>query len=78
MSTMTAQILVGTSHQNHGGIDFEKLAMDYFKKSIPDLTMPYWIPIGHIRQKEQKFDLGSSEHKVIIECKSHTWIGLFD
>ena len=23
--------------------------------------------------KEHKFDLGSSEQKVIIECKSHTW-----
>jgi len=55
------------------GIDFEILTMGYFKKSIPDLTMPYWIPIGHIRQKEHKFDLGSSEQKVIIECKSHTW-----
>lgn len=55
------------------GIDFEELTLKYFKKSIPDIQKPFWIPIGHIEQKQHKFDLGSAKHKVIIECKSHTW-----
>jgi len=55
------------------GNDFEELTLDYFKQSIPDITRPFWLPIGHIEQKEHKFDLGSTEQKVIIECKFHTW-----
>ena len=55
------------------GIDFEELTLNYLKQSIPDIKRPFWLPIGHIEQKEHKFDLGSAKQKVIIECKSHTW-----
>ena len=55
------------------GIDFEDLAYEFFKDQFPSLKKPFWLPIGHIKKKGHKFDLGCSEQKVIIECKSHTW-----
>ena len=55
------------------GIDFEALAYDYFKQEFPSLEKPFQITIGHNDKKEHKFDMGCSEQKVIIECKSHTW-----
>jgi hypothetical protein len=55
------------------GMVFEELTLKYFKQSIPDIARPFWLPIGHIEQKEHKFDLGSAKQKIIIECKSHTW-----
>lgn len=55
------------------GIYFEELTLNFFRKEIPSLEKPFWLPIGYIEQKDHKFDLGSSERKVIIECKSHTW-----
>jgi len=63
----------GATSNTSVGIDFETLTLNYFKQSIPDITRPFWLPIGHIEQKEHKFDLGSVEQKIIIECKSHTW-----
>jgi len=55
------------------GIHFEGLVYEFFKYHFSSLKRPFWIPIGHIEKKEHKFDLGCSEQKVIIECKSHTW-----
>lgn len=55
------------------GIDFEAMSYEFFKSQFPSLKRPFWLPIGHIEKKEHKFDLGCSEQKVIIECKSHTW-----
>ena len=55
------------------GRDFESMALAYFRESMPSLQQPFWLPIGYIEQKRHKFDLGSAEEKVIIECKSHTW-----
>ena len=55
------------------GIDFEEFALNHFKRLFPGLMRPFWLPIGHIEQKEHKFDLGCAKDKVIIECKSHTW-----
>ncbi len=55
------------------GSDFECLTLKHFIESLPTLQRPFWLPIGHIVQKEHKFDLGCVKEKVIIECKSHTW-----
>ena len=62
-----------SSSNTHVGIDFENLAYNYFRKQFPSLERPFLIAIGHIEKKEHKFDMGCSEQKVIIECKSHTW-----
>jgi hypothetical protein len=55
------------------GNAFEDLTLCHFRHTIPSLSRPFWLPIGHIEQKKHKFDMGSHEPKVIIECKSHTW-----
>lgn len=55
------------------GNDFEDLAWFYFSKEIPLLKRPFIINIGHTIKKPHKFDFGSLESKVIVECKAHTW-----
>jgi len=55
------------------GVDFENLTYEYFKKLFPALKKSFSVSIGHINKKKHRFDMGCSEKKVIIECKSHTW-----
>lgn len=55
------------------GIAFEELTERHFRRQFPGLVKPFYLPIGHIEQKNHKFDMGSRDEKVIIECKSHTW-----
>ena len=55
------------------GIDFENLVFELLKPEFPGLKRPFRLPVGHSRKKDHKFDMGCSEQKVIIECKSHTW-----
>jgi len=40
------------------------------------LTQNISIPIGLKKKNEHKFDLGSLEKKIIVECKSHTWTAI--
>lgn len=69
-----------TNHQRRNalsntavGADFEELVHSLLTASYPSLIQPFWLPIGHLNQKQHKFDLGCREQKVIVECKSHTW-----
>lgn len=55
------------------GIEFESFAYKYFRGEHPNLTRPFYLAIGHLHQKQHKFDLGCKETKVIVECKSHIW-----
>ncbi|MFI2811837.1 hypothetical protein [Microbulbifer sp. JSM ZJ756] len=55
------------------GADFEELVHSLLTASFPALARPFWLPIGHLNQKQHKFDLGCAGQKVIVECKSHTW-----
>lgn len=55
------------------GEAFEVLTEKYFSTQIRGLERPFVIPVGVYRPKAHRFDLGSKEGKVLIECKSHTW-----
>ncbi|GAA5526183.1 hypothetical protein Maes01_02778 [Microbulbifer aestuariivivens] len=55
------------------GADFEELVHTLLSDDISSLTRPFWLPIGHLHQKQHKFDLGCKDKKIIVECKSHTW-----
>ncbi len=55
------------------GIDFENLIFELFSAKFPSLKKPFPLPVGHGKKKDHKFDMGCSEQRVIIECKSHTW-----
>ncbi len=55
--------------------EFENLTLEFFTKNENlQLIMPFPISVGFgTSQKIHKFDLGSENPQIIIECKSHTW-----
>ena len=55
------------------GNDFESLVAELLSSEFPNLTKNFTVDIGIKTKKPHKFDLGSYEPKVIIECKAHTW-----
>lgn len=64
----------GAVSNAHAGNDFEGSAQIFFAKMGLILTRNFTVPIGASDQKKTKrFDLGSSEPPILVECKSHTW-----
>jgi len=64
----------GSSSNTQVGNDFESLASRYFSQQGIHLNKNYKIRIGiGDTKKEHAFDLGSSDPKMIVECKSHKW-----
>lgn len=63
----------GSISNAHVGAAFEKMALEYFATEGISLERDYKIPIGLNEKKQHGFDLGSSNPKIIIECKSHKW-----
>jgi hypothetical protein len=64
---------IGSISNAHAGRDFERAAQKFFTRSGIHLTSDFAVPVGFHRKKERKFDLGSSEPAILIECKSHNW-----
>ena len=65
---------VGSVSNTHAGNDFEATAQSFFAKQGISLVKNFSAPVG-IRnlKKQHRFDLGSDDPPVIVECKSHTW-----
>ena len=55
------------------GSDFETVAQEWFLNEGVRLQRNYRVEVGFSNKKERKFDLGSSESPVLVECKSHKW-----
>ena len=55
------------------GNHFETEAQKWFLSEGVQLQRDYRVEIGHDEKKERKFDLGSSNPPILVECKSHTW-----
>ncbi len=55
------------------GSDFETTAHEWFIKEGVRLERNFRAQIGLAKKKERKFDLGSTEPAVLVECKSHKW-----
>ena len=55
------------------GSDFETAAQEWFLNEGVRLQRNYGVEVGLSKMKERKFDLGSSEPPVLVECKSHKW-----
>ena len=66
---------LGSISNAHVGNEFELRAQDYFSAIGLDLSRDFSIEIGAPGRikKRHRFDLGSQEHFVIVECKTHTW-----
>ncbi|MFC4235431.1 hypothetical protein ACFOY8_09340 [Thalassospira xianhensis] len=62
---------LGAISNAHAGKEFELAAQDYFLKH--GRNFPLEISVTNRAGKKHNFDLGSHEHSIIVECKSHTW-----
>lgn len=63
----------GAISNAHVGRDFEQKAKLFFSSQEIDLSSGFIVPIGINGHKNHKFDLGNEKHKIIVECKDHTW-----
>lgn len=64
---------VGAISNAHVGAQFESIALEYFHQQGVLLKKNYPLDIGLKHTKSHSFDLGSSDPKIIVECKSHRW-----
>jgi len=64
---------VGSVSNSHVGADFECVAREYFAREGIALSASFPVELGLTRKKTHCFDLGTSDPKVIVECKSHRW-----
>lgn len=58
----------------HVGKEFERAVKNFFatKKKL-SLQENFPVDIGINGKKRHKFDLGNSDKKILVECKSHKW-----
>jgi hypothetical protein len=64
---------VGSVSNARVGADFERVAREFFAQQQILLTPNFPVDIGLSKKKKHSFDLGASNPKIILECKSHRW-----
>ena len=64
---------VGASSNTEAGREFEDAAHLFFEASGIKLTRDFVAPVGYRVKKNKRFDLGSEDPPVLVECKSYTW-----
>lgn len=64
----------GSVSNAHVGRDFEDIALKILKKEGISASKDYPIQVGvSDKLKNHRFDLGSDDPPVLVECKSHRW-----
>src|SRR5258708_39592121 len=64
---------IGAISNAHVGREFEKAAKVFFAQTGVSLQLGFGILIGSELTRSHKFDLGSEEPPILVECKSYTW-----
>lgn len=65
---------VGAISNAHVGNDFEELVREHFSNAGLTLVRGFKVPVGvGETKKPRKFDWGSDQPPILIECKSHAW-----
>jgi len=64
---------VGSISNAHAGREFEDEARLFFAKTGISLQDGFSAPVGFKVKKSHKFDLGSENPPILVECKSYTW-----
>lgn len=74
---MTNHQRKGSISNAHAGKEFEKLTKLFLEKQCNITLSPkFSVPIGisgSNTTKNHDFDLGCSNNKILVECKSHNW-----
>lgn len=72
---MTNHQRIGAISNAHAGREFEADALAYFAQEEGlSLTPSFSVPLGiNGLRKPHKFDFGSNEPALLVECKSHNW-----
>ena len=64
---------VGSISNTHVGREFEEAARLFFAETGISLQAGFTAPVGVRVKKRHKFDLGSDNPPILVECKSYTW-----
>lgn len=64
---------VGAKSNAHVGREFEEAARLFFVETGVLLQSGFSVDIGYKIKKPHKFDLGSNDPPILVECKSYTW-----
>jgi hypothetical protein len=66
---------VGADHNAGVGRSFEDIARAFFLSEEGIALEPHYsVPVGlSDLKKNHRFDLGSHQPPILVECKSHTW-----
>lgn len=72
---MTNHQRIGAISNAHAGREFEADALAYFsEKEGLNLSSSFSVSLGVNKlRKSHRFDFGSEEPAVLVECKSHNW-----
>lgn len=63
----------GANSNAHVGREFERATKNFFLTQGLHLEKDILVNIGINGKKAHKFDLGSLNDKILVECKSHRW-----
>jgi hypothetical protein len=65
---------IGAKNNTHAGNEFEALVGQFFANQGMILSTNFSVPLGVADlKKSRRFDLGSENPPVLVECKSHNW-----
>ncbi len=64
---------LGSVSNAHVGRTFEATALEFFRLEGVLLKRDHSVQIGLSSKKDRKFDLGSDDPPLLVECKSHRW-----
>lgn len=64
---------IGSLSNTHAGREFEEAARLFFAANGIALQSGFSVEIGYKMKKPHKFDLGSEDPPILVECKSYTW-----
>ena len=74
MSVYRKAVLLPRLNHPQIGNAFERKAKRHLERAGIEVERNYTMELGiGTRTKAHRFDLGSANPKVLIECKSHTW-----
>jgi len=64
---------IGSVSNTHAGREFEEAAQTFLAETGVRLQQNFPVSVGYKLKKVHRFDLGSEEPPILVECKSYTW-----